>query len=268
MVMLEIYLLGAPRLCWDRSLISIPRRQVRALLYRLAAEMEPISREHLCWLFWPDATQCEAHRNLSHLLTHLRHFLPLDLVLACNDDAISLVPQYTWSDSAAFLGLMSRRQNVITTSEAEEAISLYHGPFLDSFVLDSSSEYENWIVMQRSLLERHYLTALSLLAEKEKEKRHYPVAISYLQRSLAVDPLDESTHRELMEIYAAAGNRVAALREFDDYSDTLRREMAMEPLPETQALIRQLCNGYRMEEAGSKLQDAGGKKQDPAWQTA
>lgn len=247
MVMLEIYLLGAPRLCWDRSLLSIPRRQVRALLYRLAAEMEPISREHLCWLFWPDATQCEAHRNLSHLLTHLRHFLPLETMLNCSDDAISLVPQYTWSDSADFLRLLSRRQGIITVSEAEAAIALYHGPFLDSFVLDSSSEYENWIVMQRALLERYYLMALSLLAEKEKVQHRYPTAISYLQRSLAVDPLDEATHRQLMEIYAAAGNRVAALREFDDYSDTLRREMAMEPLPETQALIRQLCDGYRLQ---------------------
>lgn len=267
MAMLEIYLLGAPRLCWDRTLISIPRRQVRALLYRLAAEMAPISREHLCWLFWPDAAQLEAHRNLSHLLTHLRHFLPLESMLTCGDDAISLEPQYTWSDSADFMRLLSRRQGTVTVSEAEEAVALYHGPFLDSFVLDSSSEYESWIVMQRALFERQYLTALSLLAENEKEKHHYTTAISYLQRSLVVDPLDEGTHQQLMEIYAAAGNRVAALREFDDYSDTLRRELAMDPLPETQALIRQLCDGYRIQDAGSKMQDASGKKQDTAWLT-
>lgn len=263
--MLEIHLLGAPRVCWNRALISIPRRQARALLYRLAAEMEPISREHLCWLFWPDSGQSEAHRNLSHLLTHLRHFLPQEEMLVCTDDAILLAPRSVWSDSARFLGLIGKRQALLSIAEAEEAVTIYHGPFLDSFALDSSSEYENWILIQRALLERYYLAALSMLAEREIGNHHYPTAIAYLQRALTVDPLDESMHRRMMEIYAASGNRVAALREFDDYSDTLRREMALEPLPETQALIRQLWDGSKMQDVGSRVQDTGGRGQEKGW---
>ncbi|HBY96409.1 MAG TPA: hypothetical protein DEP84_21115, partial [Chloroflexi bacterium] len=69
---LRVYLLGAPRVEWTGRPLAIPRRQARALLYRLAASLEAIPREHLCFLFWPDAPDSVARRNLSHLLTHLR----------------------------------------------------------------------------------------------------------------------------------------------------------------------------------------------------
>lgn len=248
MDMLQIHLLGTPSLNWNLSLLAIERRQVRALVYRLAADMEPVSREHLCWLFWPDVAQTEAHRNLSHLLTHLRHALPLEEMLYCADDAILLQPQFVWSDSANFLRLVGIRQEPLTISDAEKAVALYRGPFLDAFALDSSSEYEAWVTIQRAMLEKLYLSALLLLADNEIDNHHYPLAISYLQRSLNVDPFDETLHRRLMEIYVASGNRVAAVREFDNYSDYLRREMEMEPLPETQAIIRNLCSQNRQSE--------------------
>lgn len=243
--MLEIQLLGAPCVLWNNSLISIPRRQVRALLYRLAAEMEPISREHLCWLFWPESAQVEAHRNLSHLLTHLRHALPMEEMLICSDDMIYLAPEHIWSDSAGFQKLVNGQHGIRSLIEAERAVSMYHGPFLDSFSLDSSSEFEAWATMHRAILEKHFLAALVLLTENEIERRNYPSAISHLQQALTVDPFDENIHRRLMEVYAEAGNRVAAIREFDDYSDTLRREMDLEPLPETQQLIHDICIGNR-----------------------
>lgn len=244
MNILEIRLLGAPTLRWQQSVISISRRQVRALLYRLAADMQPMSREHLCWLFWPDLAQNDAHRNLSHLLTHLRVALPLEEMLNYTDDTIFLEPNYVWSDSATFQRLTAGKKGETSLEEMEKAVPLYHGPFLDSFALDSSSEYESWVTLQRSVLEKHYLAALMLLTEKEVATQNYRAAISNLQKVLLVDPFDESVHRRLMEIYALTGNRVAAVREFDDYSNYLQQEMAMDPLPETQALIRDISSGH------------------------
>ena len=62
---LRVYLLGSPRIEWAGQPLSIPRRQVRALLYRLVTRLQPISREHFCFLFWPDAPEATARRNLS-----------------------------------------------------------------------------------------------------------------------------------------------------------------------------------------------------------
>ncbi len=51
---LGVYLLGPPRVEWAGDPWDIPRRQVRALLYRLAVQPDPVPRERLCFLFWPD----------------------------------------------------------------------------------------------------------------------------------------------------------------------------------------------------------------------
>lgn len=52
---LSIFLLGPPRVEIASGPLAIPRRQARALLYRLAIEAQPVPRESLCFLFWPDA---------------------------------------------------------------------------------------------------------------------------------------------------------------------------------------------------------------------
>ena len=79
---IQIYLLGPPRVEWHGQLLAIPRRQARALLYRLAAGDQPISRDGLSFLFWPDVGQATAGHNLSRLITILAQrfarFQPVD----------------------------------------------------------------------------------------------------------------------------------------------------------------------------------------------
>lgn len=97
---LEVYLLGPPRVAWGGAVLSIPRRQVRAVLYCLAAEPEPIPREGLCFSFWPDDVESEARRNLTQVLTHLRRALTEpDLVLTSGDRAGLDPPGHYMTDS-------------------------------------------------------------------------------------------------------------------------------------------------------------------------
>ena len=73
---LHVYLLGSPRIEQEKNLLEIPRLQARALFYRLAAHLEPVARDHLYFLFWPDVPDQTARRNLTLLLSHLRRALP------------------------------------------------------------------------------------------------------------------------------------------------------------------------------------------------
>ena len=68
---LQVSLLGTPAVRWAGRPVAIARRQVRALLYRLAASREPVPREQLCFLFWPDVPEITARRKLSGLLQNL-----------------------------------------------------------------------------------------------------------------------------------------------------------------------------------------------------
>jgi DNA-binding SARP family transcriptional activator len=73
---LQCNLFGTPELCWGAQPVSINRRQPRALLYRLCADLRPIARSQLCYLFWPDLPETTARRNLTRLLVLLRGALP------------------------------------------------------------------------------------------------------------------------------------------------------------------------------------------------
>ena len=77
---LRITLLGPPQLTVLGTPLPLPRRQLRALLYRLAVALQPVSREQLGFLLWPDLPDAAARRNLTVLLNQLRRILPLGLV--------------------------------------------------------------------------------------------------------------------------------------------------------------------------------------------
>ncbi|MCU0493040.1 MAG: hypothetical protein MUD01_15740, partial [Chloroflexaceae bacterium] len=46
-------LLGPPLLAWYNQPLALPRRQLRALIYRLGATSQPVARDQLCFLLWP-----------------------------------------------------------------------------------------------------------------------------------------------------------------------------------------------------------------------
>ena len=62
--------------------------------------MQPVPREHLCYLFWSDKPESQARRNLSHLLTHLRRALPASDDILSVDDQIALNGSLVWSGVA------------------------------------------------------------------------------------------------------------------------------------------------------------------------
>ncbi|MGL4648925.1 MAG: AfsR/SARP family transcriptional regulator, partial [Caldilineaceae bacterium] len=172
MTKLEIFLLGPPVVRWQGHFLSIPRRRVRALLFRLAVEMQPVSREHLATLFWCGVSDSVAHRDLSHLISHLRDALPSSDFVQAENDFVCLSDDLVWSDTEAFMGLF--RQSHLHSvqpvdcddpmppphpapSAAElEAAALYRGPLMDGVFLDEGCDYDEWLTVERTVWERRF----------------------------------------------------------------------------------------------------------------
>jgi len=260
---LRVYLLGPPRAEWGGHALAVPRRQARALLYRLAARLQPVPREHLCFLFWPDTPESICRRNLSRLLTHLRRALPAPEVLVTSGDAVWLDAQRTWSDAVAFeQGATARGA---TARVAPTAVDLYRGPFLAGFSLPGCREFDMWATLEREAWERLYLEALAALIEERTASGDYVAAIAYARRYLATEELAEDVHRRLIELYAAVGDRSAALRQFERCVTALERELGVSPLPETQEAYRTVLAGETSRETrffGKNLVSGG-----PVWAT-
>ncbi len=245
---LRIFLLGPPRVEGAEGTLSITRRQARALLYRLATDMQPIPRERLCYLFWADEAETSARRHLSHLITHLHLALPAPQFFVLEDDQVGLNPQRVWSDVATFeplcAGLTAQRPHDLLRDEGgqptrvdrtsvEQGVNLYRGLFLEGFSLPDCAEFEEWMTQQRYSLERIYLSGLEFLLECASEQGNLEAAIRYARRYLDTDPLAEDIHRRLIGLYAATGNRNAAMRQFEICARVLERELGVSPLPET-----------------------------------
>jgi len=249
MNVLEIRLLGAPTVHWGGAPLSIVRRQTRMLLFRLAMFGQPLLRERLCFLFWPDVPEAVAGRNLSHLLTHLRQALPADDILCTFDDRVYLNPDAAWSDVEEFRRLSDSAGADRDLNALTQIARLYRGPFLDGLSAPHCPEYESWMLLERRVLERRYRETLSALIDQLALSGEYDQAVAYAHRYLAVDRLDESIHRRLIELYAARGDRAAALRQYRQCAILLERELGVQPLPETVSLYEVVLKGRASRQA-------------------
>ena len=240
---LQVRLLGPPQLLWGGQPVPIPRRQTRALLYRLATESRPTTRAQLGYLFWPDVPDATARRNLTRLLALLRRALPRPDVVRAEDETVSLASERAWSDTATFVRLTATANPATRLDALRQAVDLARGPFLDGFALPDAPEFESWLETERRAWERRTLDALAALIEAHTAARDYGAAIAAAQRYLQTDDLAEDVHRRLIALYAAAGDRTAALRQFEACAVTLERELGVSPLPETRAVFEAVREG-------------------------
>ena len=95
----------------------------------------------------------------------------------------------------------------------------------------------------REILSRAAIKALLQVAEARREEGAYEGAIVALQRLLSLERTDEPAHRELMRVYALAGRRHDALRQYEQCSKVLQSELNVEPETETIELYNSIARG-------------------------
>ena len=238
---LRVFLLGSAFVEWQGQRLPIARRQARGLLYRLAAQTEPVTREELCFTFWPDRPEAEGHRHLSHLLSQLRQSLPLPGVVRSKNELVDLDRQMIWSDTASFWTVsaqLTSARDADDVRQLKQVLELYRGPFVSGFSLPACPEFGSWVVTQRTHYQRLYLDALIAVIDFEASRANYNRAIFYARRYLRVNELAEDVHRQLMMLHLLAGDRPGALQQYECCVYTLKRELGIQPLPETRAVYR------------------------------
>lgn len=228
MAPLTLWLLGPPRVEVDGEPISVDTRKAIALLAYLAVEGERKSRDTLAALLWPDHDTSHARGALRRTLSSLAKGLG-GRFLEIERSAVRLDPTESWLDVAAFRALVAEGRD-------DEAASLYRGDFLSGFGLRDSVAFEDWQLFEADSLRRTYAVALERLARARAEAGRLDEALGSARRWLALDELHEPAHRLVIELYARAGDRLAALRQYRECVRVLDRELGVAPLEETTAL--------------------------------
>jgi TolB-like protein len=204
-------------------------RKVRALLACLALSPGAAwPREKLMALLWSGRGEEQARASLRQALAELRRALGEPSPLRTESDAVSLDPATIAVDAVEFgrLGKVGR---------LEEAGALYRGDLLDGHGVRDPA-FEDWLLVERTRLHDLAVDVLARLAESQAGDP----AIETALRLLRIEPAREDTHRTLMRLYAAAGRRAQALRQYQTCRETLQREMGVAPDAETERLLLEI----------------------------
>ncbi len=252
---LTLSLLGGVTISDNGTAVSgFASRKVEALLIYLACHPRPHPRETLAALFWPDNDQTRALANLSVALSSLRK--QLATAVLAERHTIRFNPALDVEiDTAVFQQAISqvreqqKRRGKLSRLHAAQlvtAVSLYKGDFLAGFNIRRAPEFEAWALLEQERLRQMLLTALTDLISYSQQRGQFNQAIPYAQQLLAIDPLQEAVHRQLMALYAQTDQRPAALMQYETCVHILDEELGVEPDEETTALYQRLVDGQEI----------------------
>ena len=253
MAELRIALLGPPRVERDEAPIEVDTRKAIALLAYLAVAPERHGRDAVAGLLWPDYDTEHARGALRRTLSTLNKAVGPGW-LAADRTTVGFARTSFFLDVDRFGELLAGCRDhghppegacAACVEPLTEAARLHRGDFLAGFGLRDSTSFDDWQYFQAERLRRELAGALERLAQALIGQRRWDDAVDAARRWLALDPLHEPAHRQLMRIYAWSGRRGAALRQFQACQRVLEEELGVEPLEET-AAVHQAIQANRL----------------------
>jgi adenylate cyclase len=220
--------------------VVLPGKRERVLLAYLALSpngQQP--RRKLVTLLWGEAADETTLDNLRTAVFNLRKALgdAARSVVASEDRDIVL-------DASAFEVdvLAIRRLAAGSGVELEEATKLYAGDFLDGLSIESE-EFESWRREESARCKGQILDALTKLMTQLAASGESERAIEAGLRILRLEPLHEAAARSLMRLYAGSGRRATAVELYRTVSDSLKKELGVQPEAETRAVYAEIARG-------------------------
>ncbi len=224
---LEAKLFGIAELHLNGQRVHPPTRKAFGLIALLLLDGE-VSRDRMAGLLWGQVHPERARRNLRQELYRLASS-PLGASLELVRDSLRLILGFT-TDVAQF-------RIAVSEGRFADALALHRGSLLESISIPNASGFAEWLERERNTLAlEHRAALLGLAAALAKDGAHREALSAYLE-CLADDELQEDLHREVMRLHSLLGERSAALMQFERLKRVLRRQVGLEPLPETIALV-------------------------------
>ncbi len=235
----EVRLLGRPSFSYDGAPFAFtgPPRALPLLAYLASRAGEPIAREMLAVLLWPDADDATARANLRrHVHVVLKALPPAP---AGNPWIVTTATTLAWNarslheiDVATFERLSASADRRDTVA----AVGRYGGEFLEGLE-------DDWIAERRGRLAMQQLANLERLIAQAIATNDAPEALVYAQMMLAADPWREDAVRHVIRLKNAVGDRSGALVAYEKFTSRLRDEVGVDPMPETTAEYKSAMRG-------------------------
>ncbi|CAN5349467.1 hypothetical protein BH11ACT1_BH11ACT1_01410 [soil metagenome] len=241
---LKVMLLGPFSVADGSRTMPAPllRKAQDLLALMLISPERSVLRESAAEALWPDARVEMSKKSMRQALWHI-HRTADDVVqdtprlVVSDGDALHINPdRRLWVDVAVFMEAARVAQGVgpgaldaAELTRLARAADLYRGPL-------HAGCYDEWCLIPRARLEDRCLTLLDTLSREHERRGELDQAITWAQRLLDVEPAHERSHRRLMRLYFATGDRTRALRQLHQCRWVLEHELGVRPDTRTEEL--------------------------------
>ncbi len=227
-----------------------PRRAEELLCYLLLYRDRLHEREKIATLFWPDAPPGYAKRYFRQTLWQLQSVLnhrttPAAHLLYATYEQVGINQQADyWLDVAqferAFAAVEDMPGKAFCPEQADQvraAVQLYQGDLLEGW-------YQDWCIYERERFQSMYMALLDKLLNYSEAHGEYEAGVTYGAQILRQDRAREQTHRQLMRLHYLAGNRSAAIHQYENCVVALREELDVVPAKSTVTLYKAICTEH------------------------
>ncbi len=194
----------------------------RDLLLFLLCHPNGATKEQIGAALWPDADPAKLRNNFHVSVHRLRKALGGNEWVIVEGDTYAVKPGVDF-DATTFERDAQAALRARDAARLSRAIDLYRGDFF------ANATTGEWHLELRERLRELYAKTLSALARATNDADLW-------QKVVELDTLDEEAARNLMKTLIERGDAAGATRVYKRLADALRRELDVEPEPETVAL--------------------------------
>jgi len=224
-----------------------PGRPMELLKVLVALGGQNVRSDQLADALWPRVDADYAHKSFTTTLHRLRRILDDEEALTLRDTRLSLDTRRVWVDTWALDQLLTELDGALRDPRpgavgpvlralAEEALTLYRGPFLPD-----ESEQPSFIAC-REQIRAKLLRCLTRVARWWEDNGKPEAAIDCYLRCIDADGLCEPFYRNLMLCYQRRGERAEALSTYERLRTLLAARHKVMPSQETQAVYSALLS--------------------------
>lgn len=233
---LEVRALGPGRVLINGRLIEQWDGVLPRTLFFYFVDRGMTTRDEIFHTFWPNLSTREA-TNVFHVTKRkISEILGTDLTVYWSGFyriSPELELHYDVLKFAEAVQNAAVEEDDIALDLLENAVELYHGPFL-------STIDQGWVTNRRGELAMTYAEALAGLARIHRNRNDAQNALGCYLRAAATSPQREDLARSIMELYRDLDQPDAALEVYNRLESELKNSLSVDPSPKTAELASEI----------------------------
>ncbi len=220
---------------------KVQKRPLELLKLLIAQGGKEIPVDRIMDALWPNADGDMAGSAFSSTLNRLRNLIGIKAAISLSQGRVSFDRRYVWVDAQAFETLLRRfhalkakadQQEILAC--CEQAIAAYAGDFL----LEETGV--PGIIAARERWRNGFLEVLKTAGRCREDAADWDKAMTYYQKGLSVDPLDEFFYQRLMACHYQQRDYSKAVKVYLRCREMLKKHFDVPPAKATEDLYREI----------------------------